>query len=92
MREPTTAWFRPSILGRKGLLRSIFNGLPKNSDGNDGLMESEENIKPFPSLPTVLGNPAKNAGLPHSHRTTTTTYYDDNLALQKRRRFSFAPT
>jgi hypothetical protein len=24
----------------------------------------------------------------HSHRTTTTTHYDDNLALQKRRRFS----
>ena len=24
--------------------------------GNAGLMESEENIKPFPSLPTVLGN------------------------------------
>ena len=23
--------------------------------GNDGLMESEENMKPFPSLPTVLG-------------------------------------
>ena len=40
--------------------------------GNDGLMESEENKKPFPSLPTVLGTPAKNAGLPHSHRTTTT--------------------
>ena len=40
--------------------------------GNAGLMESEENIKPFPSLPTVLGNPAKNAGLPHSHRTATT--------------------
>jgi hypothetical protein len=40
--------------------------------GNAGLMESEENMKPFPSLPTVLGNPAKNAGLPHSHRTTTT--------------------
>jgi hypothetical protein len=35
-------------------------------------MESEENIEPFPSLPTVLGNPAKNAGLPHSHRTATT--------------------
>jgi hypothetical protein len=29
-------------------------------------------MKPFPSLPTVLGNPAKNAGLPHSPRTTTT--------------------
>jgi hypothetical protein len=29
-------------------------------------------MKPFPSLPTVLGNPAKNAGLPHSHRTATT--------------------
>ena len=28
----------------------------------------------------------------HSHRTTTNTHYDDNLALQKRRRFSFAPT
>jgi hypothetical protein len=28
-------------------------------------------MKPFPSLPTVLGNPAKNAGLPHSHRTAT---------------------
>jgi len=24
--------------------------------GNAGLMESEENIEPFPSLPTVLGN------------------------------------
>jgi hypothetical protein len=23
----------------------------------------------------------------HFHRTTTTTHYDDNLALQKRRRF-----
>jgi hypothetical protein len=26
------------------------------SGGNAGLMESEENIKPFPSLPTGLGN------------------------------------
>jgi hypothetical protein len=24
--------------------------------GNAGLMESKENIKPFPTLPTVLGN------------------------------------
>ncbi len=24
--------------------------------GNAGLMESEENIKPFPTLPTALGN------------------------------------
>jgi hypothetical protein len=39
---------------------------------NAGLMGREENMKPFPSLPTVLGNPAKNAGLPHSHRTATT--------------------
>ena len=28
----------------------------------------------------------------HSHRTTTTMHYEYNLALQKRRRFSFAPT
>jgi hypothetical protein len=40
-------------------------------------MESEENIKPFPSLPTVLGNPAKNAGLPHSHRTATTIEFGE---------------
>jgi hypothetical protein len=55
-------------------------------------MEREENKKPFPSLPTVLGNPAKNAGLPHSHRTATTTmllgqfYFAslrDNLALRE---------
>jgi hypothetical protein len=39
---------------------------------NAGLMGIEENMEPFPSLPTVLGNPAKNAGLPHSHRTTIT--------------------
>src|SRR5258705_13813590 len=34
----------------------------------------------------------KSGDFTHSHRTTTTTHYDDNLALQKRRRFSFAPT
>jgi hypothetical protein len=48
------------------LLREKLGG------GNDGLMEREENKKPFPSLPTVLGNPAESAGLPHSHRTATT--------------------
>jgi hypothetical protein len=32
--------------------------------GNAGLMGSEENIKPFPSLPTVLGN----------HQRTITTF------------------
>jgi len=40
--------------------------------GNAGLMGREENMKPFPSLPTVLGNPANNAGFPHYHRTATT--------------------
>ena len=31
-------------------------------------MEREENIKPFPSLPTVLGN-RKCSDFTHSHRT-----------------------
>ncbi|MBB5060895.1 hypothetical protein HDF16_005631 [Granulicella aggregans] len=35
-------------------------------------MESEENIKPFPSLPTVLGN-RKCSDFTHSHRTD---YYE----------------
>ena len=32
------------------------------------------------------------AVISHIPTATTTTHYDDNLALQKRRRFSFAPT
>jgi hypothetical protein len=39
-------------------------------------MEREENIKPFPSLPTVLGN-RKCSDFTHSHRTTTTSYQKD---------------
>jgi hypothetical protein len=35
-------------------------------------MESEENIKPFPSLPTVLGNPRKERGI------TTFPPHDDD--------------
>jgi hypothetical protein len=42
--------------------------------GNAGLMESEENIKPFPTLPTVLGN---------HQRTVITTFppHDDGYGL-----------
>ena len=36
-------------------------------------MESEENMKPFPSLPTVLGN-RKCSDSHITHRTTTTDY------------------
>ena len=32
------------------------------------------------------------AVISHIPTATTTTHYDDNLALQKRRHFSFAPT
>ena len=45
-------------------------------------------LPPFPQSLEI----ANERRLPHSHRTTTTTHYDDNLALQKRRRFSFAAT
>lgn len=34
--------------------------------------EERETALCFPLFPPVLGNPAKNAGLPHSHRTATT--------------------
>ena len=54
-------------------------------------MESEENIKPFPSLPTVRGNPAENAGLPHSHRTATTMNLDSST-LFPLRQINFAAT
>jgi hypothetical protein len=41
----------PGQMTNNGILaRKTGNG------GNAGLMESEENMKPFPSLPTVLGN------------------------------------
>jgi hypothetical protein len=42
-------------MGNFDFSREIWGG------GNDGLMESEENKEPFPSPPTALGNPAKNA-------------------------------
>jgi hypothetical protein len=45
-------------------------------------------LPPFPQSLEIT----KCGDFTHSHRTTTTTHYDDNLALQKRRRFSFAPT
>ena len=43
--------------------------------GNDGLMESEENIKPFPLFPTVLEIADSDSHI--THRTTTTNYPKD---------------
>src|SRR5258708_27832429 len=65
------------------------------SGGNAGLMESVEDrtirLSGLPRFPQPL-EITKCGDFTHSHRTTATRGYDDVLALQPTRHFSFAAT
>jgi hypothetical protein len=61
------------------------------SGGNDGLMESEENIQPFPSLPTGPWKSLKNSDyhIPTARRLLLEL---DNSTLEPLRQINFAAT